>query len=679
MAERQIFDRLSVGTCYYPEHWPKELWKEDLERMLSHGIRTIRIAEFAWSKFELTEGTFDFSFFDGFMDLVETTPMKVIFCTPTATPPAWLTEKYPEVLNARKVGVLIRHGMRRQYNYNSPVYRKLSKRIVEKIASHYGKRMSIIGWQIDNELNCENDMFYSASDSVAFRSFLKEKYGTLDALNDAWGTVFWNQTYTDWDEIFVPRTTNNDLINPHQHLDYIRFISESALSYCSLQAEIIRKYKKENDFITTNGMFGNMDNHMMTDSSLDIYMYDSYPNFATNEVNEWSGLRDRRWSRSLSLVRSICPHFGVMEQQSGSNGWVHNIPAPLPKPGQMTLWAMQSIAHGADYISFFRWRTCTFGTEIYWNGLLPWSNRNNRVLDEAAALSKTLDSVEGIAGSRYIADIAIVRDYDNDWDARIDMTHGKLLDISDMGIFKASELTHSPADYLDLKDDTKMESLLRYKALFYPHPYIMTEKRAGLLRDYVKEGGTLILGARTGVKDMNGRCPMRLLPGLLRDVAGVDVFEYSNIGPNEEDIRFTLNGTELRAEGFTDYIRAEGDTDVLSVFETGDVKGLPSLTCHRLGRGRCIYAASAINAGTAEALLKYLGLAGPYNDIIAIGPETELAVRELENGRKALFLLNFDSREQKAVLKKEMEDMVTKDTVKGEIVLEPYGTRILVF
>ena len=186
-------------------------------------------------------GIYLLTFFDSFLDVAEEEGMKVIFGTPTATPPVWLTEKYPEVLNCRLDGTPFRHGMRRHYNYNSSVYRKFCSIIVEKAAQHYGQRPCIVGWQIDNEINCEVDVFYSESDTAAFREFLKEKYQTLDALNEAWGTVFWNQTYTKWEEIYVPRPTVHDSTNPHQVLDYTRFVSASAIQFCKIQSDIIRK------------------------------------------------------------------------------------------------------------------------------------------------------------------------------------------------------------------------------------------------------------------------------------------------------------------------------------------------------------------------------------------------------------------------------------------------------
>ncbi|MBP3542607.1 MAG: beta-galactosidase, partial [Lachnospiraceae bacterium] len=425
---RQIINgkAVTLGTCYYPEHWPQELWREDLLRMKEVGIEVIRIAEFAWSKIELHEGEFDYSFFDSFLDLAEEVGMKVIFCTPTATPPAWLTHKYPEVLNANMQGNLYCHGARRHYNYNSPVYREKAAIITEKSAEHYGNRKCIIGWQLDNEFNCENSEFYSESDSKAFRVFLQKKYGDLDTLNEAWGTVFWNQTYTDWEEVDVPRMTNSNSTNPHRVLDYKRFVSESVCSFAKLQSDILRKYIKEEDFITTNGVFGNINYQRLNSESLDFMTYDSYPNFAycLSDYNENDKLKDRKWSRNLTEIRAISDNFGIMEQQSGANGWNTHMEAPTPRPGQLTLWTMQSIAHGADFISYFRWRTATMGTELYWHGILDYSGRENRRLREVREVYGKLQNMKGLAGTKYHAEVAVLKDYDNVWDADTDVWHG---------------------------------------------------------------------------------------------------------------------------------------------------------------------------------------------------------------------------------------------------------------
>lgn len=280
MSNQQKFQwkSMTAGVCYYPEHWPRELWAEDLERMKAAGLSVVRCAEFAWSIFEPAEGVFQFELFDSFLELCGEKGVQVILGTPTATPPVWLTEKYPEALNCNREGVPYRHGSRRHYNYNAPVYQHLCARVVEKMAQRYGSHLAVVGWQVDNELNCETDEFCSPADHAAFRAFLQDKYGTLERLNEAWGTVVWSQTYTDWTQIYGPRPVLNGGYNPSMLLDYYRFVSDSACRFCKLQADIIRKYKKPGDFITTNGMFPHLDNHRMTEESLDVYCYDSYPN-----------------------------------------------------------------------------------------------------------------------------------------------------------------------------------------------------------------------------------------------------------------------------------------------------------------------------------------------------------------------------------------------------------------
>ncbi len=667
-----------LGACYYPEHWEREDWEADLNRMLDHGIHVIRIAEFAWSKVEPREGEYTYAFFDDFLELAWKCGMKVIFCTPTATPPAWLTDRYPEVLNADMDGTLYRHGARRHYNYNSVKYQDFCRTIVEKVAARYAKHPAVIGWQIDNEINCETDVFYSESDTYAFRLFLKEKYHTVEQLNKAWGTVFWNQTYTAWSEVYVPRKTLGNSTNPHEVLDYIRFVSYSARKFIKMQADIIRRYRKEADFITTNGLFSNLDNHTMTEESLDFITYDSYPNFAYSiDGSGLDGLRDRKWSRNLSEVRSISPVFGIMEQQSGANGWNTKMEACTPRPGQMSLWSMQSIAHGADYVGYFRWRTCTVGTEIYWHGILDYSGRENRRLRELKEFSEKTGKLSEIAGSIYTAKVGVLQDYDNIWDAKLDVWHQRVEQASKDGIFAAAQLSHTPLDYIYLRESTTLEDLADYQVLFYPHAVILTEERMALLEAYVEQGGILVMGCRTGYKDLTGRCTRANLPGLAAKLTGTDVVEYSFVAPEEDKIWVDWDGSRIEAAIFNDLLAPlTKNARVSGVYLSSYYAGTPALIENSFGKGRAYYFGGTFTQETAGVFLKKLGVKAPYGELFQLPDCCELAVREKE-GQSYYFLLNYSKETVIIQVKEKLTNLFTGEKWLGPYPLEGYGTAVL--
>lgn len=668
-------NRIKLGVCYYPEHWPSDVWRSDLEKMLEAGLGVIRIAEFAWSKVEPEEGVFTYEFFDSFLDICEEKGMKVIFCTPTATPPAWLSYKYPEILNNDINGVQYKHGSRRHYNYNSPVYREKSRIITEKFAAHYAKRKCIIGWQLDNELNCETADFYSEADSVAFRKWVKDKYKTLEAVNQAWGTVFWNQTYTDFEQIFVPQSNCNNAQNPHRQLDYIRFVSDSAISFAREQEQIIRKYAKAGDFVTTNGLFGHLNNHEFTEKCLDFMMYDSYPNFSNriDRVPSEEELGDRWWSKNLSEVRSISPIFGVMEQQTGANGWTIWDGVPSPRPGQIILWTLQSIAHGADFVSFFRWRTATFGTEMYWHGILDYSGRKNERLKEVTLLSNIVSRINSVAGKEYFAEAALLKDYDNCYDCDIDKWHRTLSEQSENAIFETCQRSHTPLNIEYFYSDDKMPNLDKYKVVFYPHAIISNPKRAEHLKKYVENGGTLILGARAGQKDMTGKCVTDKLPGVFSELTGADVFEYSFIQPDAKDtLKISMRGNPVSPSLFADRVKACDKAVVYGKYCGEYFDGDGACVRNAVGSGKAYYYGSSFSEEAVEFFLKKTGVKSPFASLIDVPECIELALRG-----DTLFILNYKNKAKKINLKDTVINLVSKETVKGNVTLPPYGVLIV--
>lgn len=640
--KRMSIDHLTLGVCYYPEHWDKGMWRDDLRRMHEYGIEVVRIAEFAWNKFEPTEGIFTFDFFDEFMDIACEEGLKIIFCTPSATPPMWMCEKYPEILNADIDGNRIYPGLRRHSNLNSDKFRFFVERITEKIAEHYSKYDNIVAWQIDNEINCNEiysgeNMYYSESDHNAFRIWLQNRFGTLDKLNSSIGADFWNQTYTDWNEVHLPRRTNAGThSNPHIELLQKRFVSDTVISFIKLQADIIRKYTKVP--ITTNGIFTHIDYHQLTDEVLDFITYDNYPNFAfeiTRDPSRGNGMNDRNSSYNLATIRSISPVFGIMEQESGPTGWGYSLIKPAPKPGQQRLWVLQTVAHGADFVCHYRWRTCRFGTEIYWHGLNDYSNKPNRRTAELQETYTALNKIQGVCGNECYAEAAVLRDYENEWDGDNDLWHAKVRNISHDGWFCAFQKSHIPFDFLFVNDATDISELMKYKLVVYPHPAILTKKCAELLKAYAEQGGTVIFGCRTGYKDKGGICYDMPLPGYAADICGAEVEEYTFLSPYDEPQYVNMGGKRISAPCFNDIISVT-DGEEIGVFENNYYAGKTAVAVKNVGKGKVYYFGGAFNEDAAKAFIELVQIKSPVDWNI---PESvELTIR----GDYA-FLLNYDS------------------------------------
>ena len=340
---------------------------------------------------------------------------------------------------------------------------------------------------------------------------------------------------------------------------------------------------------------------------------------------------------------------------------------PAPRPGQLLLWAMQSVAHGADYVSFFRWRTAAFGTEIYWHGILDQDNRDNRKLDEVKTFSGLLEKIDPVCGAENRAVFALLKDYDNEWDIRYDSWHRRISTVSENEIFAASELGHVPYDIVYLNDDTQPEELERYPVLIYPHPMIMTEQRAALLKRCVENGATLILGCCSGIKDISGKMVMQPRPGLLQEMTGTDVRDSTLVHPDEEQ--------DPRAPVYHDILTPLAETRVLKRYSTSYYSGEAWLTERIMGKGRTLHLGSAFSRETVKELFVDLGIFEPFADIAEVPEDVELVMRE-KDGRSFLFVLNYQAEKRDINLKFESRSLYTGQTVKGIQTLPPYGTAV---
>jgi len=406
-----------IGVCYFPEHWPRERWATDVQQMVDAGIDVVRMAEFSWGRLEPERGEFDFEWLDTVVSMLGDAGIDVVLCTPTATPPKWLVDEHPEILQTEPDGAVREFGSRRHYCFNSDVYREESARITRRMTEHYADVDAIVGWQTDNEYGChETVRCYCEDCAAAFREWCRNQYGNVDSLNKMWGTTFWSQQHSSFEELDPPRHTAAEH-HPSRLLDYARFANESVVEYNDLQAEIIREVNDE-WFVTHNfmGHFDTLDSFSVGDS-LDFATWDSYPTGFAQDRNTEAVTDDRlragdpdQVSLNHDLYRG--PNgFWVMEQQPGDVNW----PPRCPQPGEnaMRLWAHQAVAHGANVVSYFRWRRCRQGQEQYHAGLRKHDGSPDRGYADAARAATEFEEL-GKLGS-VDAPVALCFSYEDLW------------------------------------------------------------------------------------------------------------------------------------------------------------------------------------------------------------------------------------------------------------------------
>jgi beta-galactosidase len=616
------------GVAYYPEHWPENYWEQDAIRMKECHVNAVRMAEFAWAIMEPVEGKYDFSIFDRAIAVMARHGIRTILGTPTATPPKWLTQKYPEVLHVNADGRAADDQSRRHICYNSPVYREHTRKIVEAMAEHFKGNPSIIGWQIDNEFNCENKECYSDPCAVAFRAWLKNKYGALDSLNERWGTRVWSQTYTDWQQIKLPRPTMS-FHNPGLMLDFKRFGSDSVNSYKSLQVEILRRYWPD-DFITHNGVFKNIDYYRFS-RDLDLYSYDNYPTFS--DFPQYGN------GASFTLTRGFNGRWMVMEEQTGPGGQTYLLRSP--RPGEMNLWAWQAIAHGADGMLHFRWRTARRGAEEYWSGVLEHDNVPRARFQEFKKEGAEINKIgKEILGSRIISDIAVIKDYEAEWvfDHQY-FTREVNVAASVSAFFQAaSEMKHN-IDFIPPDADFS-----KYKIILGPQLVLIDDELASRIRRFVEQGGVFVLSAHSAVKDRDNAMTDKIVPVLLDDLFGVERDEFNCYQPpsrDKNDLRFA-DGAAVPVNVFADALKPRG-AKVIATWDRDYLKGQAAVTENKAGRGKAVYYGSFFNLESARYLIRRYAAEQNLRPILPGLPKEIEVTRRTKEGVNYYFVLNHTS------------------------------------
>ena len=416
----------TLGVCYYPEHWPKSFWKEDAKRMAEAGLSWVRIGEFAWSKMEPSPGDLQFEWLDEVIEILGTHGLSVVLGTPTATPPKWVLEKHPDMLAIDKEGRPRKFGSRRHYCFSHQGYREECVRIVTLMAERYGANPYVGAWQTDNEYSCHDTTHsYSESARTAFKSWLRSQYagsgndGDINALNEAWGNVFWSMEYENFDQIDLPNLTVTQP-NPSHVLDFRRFSSDQVISFNRLQTDIIKSYSDAPIAHNFMGKTTEFD-HFKVGEDLDIASWDSYPlGFLEDRVvasSEFKQAFARQGDPDFQafhhdLYRSVGNgRWWVMEQQPGPVNWApYN---PLPLPGMVRLWSWEAFAHGAEAVCYFRWRQAPFAQEQMHAGLLRPDSVDAPALAEAKQVAKEISEAPSVEAC--VSEVALLFDYQSDW------------------------------------------------------------------------------------------------------------------------------------------------------------------------------------------------------------------------------------------------------------------------
>ncbi|MHB1295557.1 MAG: beta-galactosidase [Anaerolineae bacterium] len=652
-------NRILFGAPYYPEHWDPNMWERDAQLMAEARFNVVRMAEFAWDRMEPREGAFDFSLFREVVALLGKHGVRTILCTPTATPPRWLTRDYPEVLRVLPDGRRCTHGSRQHACYAGEVYRAHSRRITQAMADAFAADPNVAGWQTDNEINCFFSECLCPNCQAEYRRFLEQKYGTIEALNRAWGTAFWALSYQSFDDIDLPYERLPQYENPSARLDYFRYLSHIAVRFQHEQVQILRA-ANPNWFVMHNGTFEHLD-YWKFCQDLDFLGYDNYPGFAASNGAEAARTAAGIASR-LQRARSYAGNFIIPEQQSGPGGQkpaMHD----TPRPGEMRLWSYQSIAHGADGVMHFRWRTCRFGAEEYWCGILDHDAIPRRRYQEAkqegaefAALSPHL------LGTHVRMDAAILLDVDQD-DAHKTLPLG-LPTPSEAAaeLFRELWLRKIAVGYVNPND-----SFAGIRLLVLPHMVLCDDALAAKLTAYVESGGTLLVGGRSATKNKDNVVNATTPPGLLAGLVGATVEEY---GMRAERLYHIRLGREVSAAHWYDALLPT-TAEVLGTWQGGHLTGMAAVTRHQVGQGRALYVGTYLAPETAGWIADLACAESGVQPLLAGAPEPVEVTERLADDRRLLFLLNHADEPQTVQGVPEGADLLTNAKLGGNVTLAP--------
>jgi beta-galactosidase len=609
------------GGDYNPEQWPEAVWDEDVELMRRAGVTLVTVGVFAWALLEPEEGRFEFGWLDNVLDLMHENGIKVDLATATASPPPWFSRRYPESLPVTVDGVRLTPGSRQTYCPSSPQYRRSAAKLTRALAERYGNHPAVVLWHVNNEYGCHVSRCYCDESAAAFRCWLEAKYGTIAALNEAWGTAFWSQAYGSFDEILPPRATSA-YWNPTQALDFDRFSSDELLA-CYLNEKVILRELTPDIPVTTNfmGVFRGAD-YWTWAPHVDVISDDLYPDPADPDAARGSAMA-RDLMRSLGGGRP----WILMEQATSA---VNTRPSNAPKaPGQMRALSYQALARGADGILFFQWRQSATGAEKFHSAMVPHAGADTRVFREVSELGAELADLHLLTGSRTQAHAVILFDWDSWW-----AIEQRGLPVVSSYLSLVSRW-HAALTEAGLTVDLARGDgdLTGYPIVVVPSLFVITDAQAQAIDAAARAGSSVLVTDQTGIVDQNLRARLGGYLGELQSTLGVWIEEFSPLagawakpgaipvapestaGPRVRVCGSVFADGSAMADDWAEAVRIR-DAETRAVFGDGPLAGWPALTRRRRGSGAAWYLATRLDREGRAALVRELiaesGLEAPH-------------------------------------------------------------------
>lgn len=643
--------RILFGGDYNPEQWPEDVWEDDARLMKEAGVNSVTLGVFSWAKIEPRPGAREFGWLDRLMDLMHAHGIGVVLATPTASPPPWMGARHPETLPRTEDGSVVWYGSRQQFCASSPVYRRYAAALTEDLAARYADHPALTVWHINNEYctHCWCD-----ETAAHFRRWLRSRYSTLDALNEAWGTAFWSQRYDSWTEILPPRKAQY-MKNPAQVLDFKRFTSDALMECYVAERDIVARHTPRIP-VTTNFMpLWSGQDAWAWSAQEDIVSVDIYPDPRDPQGGQYNAML-----ADMTRSQAAGPWM-LMEQAAGPVNW-RGVNHPKPE-GLNRLWSLQAVARGADAVCYFQWRQSRQGSEKFHSGMLTHAGEQGRTFREIKRLGAELATIgPAVGGSDVPADVAVLHDWDAWWAGAQEGRPSSLLDYTEVvqrwhrALWENGVVTEFARPDADLS---------RFKAVAVPHLYLLDDASIDNLVAYAQGGGTLVCGFFSGIADVDDRIRPGGMDARLRELFGIrTLHEWWPLDA----------GSVVACDGFdgtlwSEELEAAEGAEVVSAYRDGELAGLPAVL--RMGRAR--YLSTLPEPQALRGLLGDVVREAGVAPVLAGLPDGVEAVRRGD----LLFLLHHGRDTVTVSVPGAYEDLLTGRRADGRVELGRHGVAVL--